>query len=398
MSDINEKHILIVAGEASGDLHGAALVREMKKLDQGIIISGIGGKKMEEAGVDVIAPSSDLAVVGLTEVLSKLPKIFRARGLMRSLLRYSRPDLLILIDFPDFNISLARTAKRYDVPVLYYISPQLWAWRRGRVKKIAERVDKMAVILPFEKDFYLNTGMDIDVEYVGHPIMDAMPEDLDKEILSRDLGIGKGRPVLGLLPGSRTEEIKTLLPSMIGAAEILSSRYHDLQCVLPLATTIPFEFIQSFINRTSLKIIVSQKDIYSVLSVCDLALVASGTATLETALMGVPMVVAYRVSPLSYKIGKMVIKVPYVSLVNLIAGEEIVPEVLQDDVTPQGLADRASMILDNEAHRKEMIMRLGKVRETLGGKGASERTARIAIEMMKLRNNVTAYLSLFDLS
>lgn len=383
MPDTKKKHILIVAGEASGDHHGAALVRAVKKLDPGIIISGIGGKRMEEAGVRITASSSDIAVVGLTEVFSKLRKIKKAHGDMRALLKDTGPDLLILIDFPDFNISLARTARRYNVPVLYYISPQVWAWRSGRVKKIARRVDKMAVILPFEKEFYLKSGVDIDVEYVGHPVMDAIPDNLDRETISTELGLGSGRPVIGLLPGSRTDEIRNLLPSMIGAAEKLTSRYPGLQCVLPLAPTISYELIQSFIEMTSLKINVSQRDIYSVLSVCDLALAASGTVTLETAVMGVPMVIAYRVSPLSFAIGKMVVNVSHVSIANLIAGEEIVPEVLQDAVTPEGLADRASMILDNEGYRNDMIIKLKKVRETLGGKGASERTARIVMKMIK---------------
>lgn len=386
MSDSNKKHILIVAGEASGDLHGAALVRAIKKLDQGIIISGIGGRKMEEAGVHITAHSSDIAVVGLTEVFSKLKKIIKAHGNMRSLMKNAGPDLLILIDFPDFNISLARTARRYKVPVLYYISPQVWAWRSGRVKKIAKRVDKMAVILPFEKGFYRKTGIDIDVEYVGHPVMDAIPEGLDRDTISMELGLDSGRPVIGLLPGSRTDEIKNLLPSMIGAAEILSSRYPGMQCILPLAPTISHELVQSFIDMTAIKIIVSQRDIYSALRVCDLALAASGTVTLEAAVMGVPMVVAYRVSPLSFSIGKMVVKVSHVSIANLIAGEEIVPELLQDAATPVGLADRASMILDNEGFRKNMIAKLGEVRESLGGKGASDRTARIAVNMVNINS------------
>jgi len=382
MYDANKKHILIVAGEASGDIHGAALVRAIKKLDQGIIVSGIGGSKMEEAGVHITAHSSELAVVGLTEVFSKLKKIVKAHGEMRSLLKNAGPDLLILIDFPDFNISLARTARRYKVPVLYYISPQVWAWRRGRVKKIAKRVDKMAVILPFEKEFYLNSGADINVEYVGHPVMDAIPESPDREAISMELGLDSSRPVIGLLPGSRTDEIKNLLPSMIGAAEILSSRYPAPQFILPLAPTISRELVQSFIDMTTIRIIVSQRDIYSALSVCDLALAASGTVTLEAAVMGVPMVVAYRVSPLSFAVGKMVVRVSHVSIANLIAGEEVVPELLQDAATPVGLANRASMILDNKDYREDMIAKLGKVRESLGGKGASDRTAVIAVNMI----------------
>jgi lipid-A-disaccharide synthase len=384
MSNEKKGHILIVAGEASGDLHGAALVREIKKSDPTITVQGIGGRKMVEAGVDIIVSSSEIAVVGLTEVFSKLRNIYKAHRDMRNLLKHTRPDLLILIDFPDFNISLARTAKRFNVPVLYYVSPQLWAWRSGRAKKLAARVDKMVVILPFEKEFYRKTGVDIDVEYVGHPLMDAIPTGIDRGTMSRELGLDDRGPVLGLLPGSRTAEINNLLPAMIGAAESLSKSNNNLQFILPVASTIPEELIDSFVNNTSLKIIVSRKDIYSILGVCDLVLVASGTATLETALMGVPMVVAYRVSPLSFSIGKLVVKTPYVSLVNLIAGREIVPELLQDDVTPQLLAERASSILEDDIYRKEMIVNLNKVRESIGGRGASEKTAKIAVSLMDM--------------
>jgi lipid-A-disaccharide synthase len=381
---MNIKHILIVAGEASGDLHGANLVREIKKIDPSISIRGIGGRKMEEAGVDIVMPSSGIAVVGLTEVFSKYSNIIKARREMVRLLESSSPDLLILIDFPGFNINLARSAKRCNVPVLYYISPQLWAWRSGRAKKIAARVDRMAVILPFEEKFYKKTGVDIDVEYVGHPLMDAVPSGLEKETIKKDLGLENGI-VLGLLPGSRTAEVTNLLPSMIQAAEMLAARHPGLKCVLPLASTISRELIDSYIRKSSLKIIVPQNDVYSILSICDLALIKSGTATLEAAIMGVPMVVAYRMSPLSFKIAKLVVKVSNVSLVNLIAGREIVPELLQDDATPERLAEMASMILDNKSYRNEMINNLEDVRKKLGGRGASEKTARIAMEMVNRR-------------
>jgi lipid-A-disaccharide synthase len=381
MTKMKNKHILIVAGEASGDLHGANLVREIKKIDPSISIRGIGGRKMEEAGVDIVMRSSEIAVVGLTEVFSKYSKILKARREMVQLLESSSPDLLILIDFPGFNINLARSSKRCHVPVLYYISPQLWAWRSGRAKKIAARVDRMAVILPFEEEFYKKTGVDIDVEYVGHPLMDAVPSSLEKDTIKKDLGLETGL-VLGLLPGSRTAEITNLLPSMIQAAEMLAARHPDIKCVLPLASTISRELIDSYISKSSLKIIVPQKDVYSILSICDLALIKSGTATLEAAIMGVPMVVAYRMSALSFKIAKLVIKVANASLVNLIAGKEIVPELLQDDATPEKLAERASKILDDEFYRNEMIKNLEDVRKKLGGRGASEKTAKIALEMI----------------
>jgi lipid-A-disaccharide synthase len=382
VSDKIKKHVLMVAGEASGELHGANLVKAMKGLNPDIAVTGIGGMRMEEAGVEILIPCSDMAVVGLTEVFSRLTSIVRAHLILRSLLKNSPPDLLILIDYPDFNINLARTARRCGVPVLYYISPQVWAWRRGRVRKIAGRVDRMAVILPFEREFYLNTGAEMIVDYVGHPLIDNVPHDLDKEEIKKELGLGEGNKILGLLPGSRGEEVKRLLPSMIGAAEILSSRYAGLKCVLPVAQTISHDLIRSMTGRSSLEIITAPKDIYRALAVCDMAMVASGTATLETAIMGVPMVIAYRVSPLSFWIGKMVVKVPYVGLVNLVAGKEVVPELIQDEVTPHGLADQAVSILEDEKKKAAMIKDLQMVRERLGSPGASLRTARIALKMM----------------
>ncbi|MFC1867859.1 lipid-A-disaccharide synthase [Thermodesulfobacteriota bacterium] len=383
MAENTTKHVLIVAGEASGDLHGSNLARAMMELNPGVHMQGIGGRKMEAAGVDILIPSSDMAVVGLTEVLSRLSSIIKAYLKLRSLLKNSRTDLLILIDYPDFNINLARTAKHFGVPVLYYISPQVWAWRSGRVRKIARRVNRMAVILPFEKDFYLKTGTKMDVEYVGHPLLDAIPHDLDKLRIKQELGIKDGNPILGILPGSRNEEIRNLLPLMISAAESLLSRYNNLRCVLPVAPTISTELVQSLINKSSLEVLVSPRDIYSTLSVCDLALVASGTATLETAIMEVPMVIAYRVSSISAWIGKIAINVPYVGLVNIIAGEEVVPELLQDEVTPQGLADKALSILENEDKKRAMVKKLRMIKARLGSRGASQRTAKIAMQMME---------------
>jgi len=382
VSDKITKHVLMVAGEASGELHGANLVRAMKGLNPNISVAGIGGRRMEEAGVEILIPCSDMAVVGVTEVFSKLTTITRAYLTLRSLMKKSPPDLIILIDYPDFNINLARTARRCGVPVLYYISPQVWAWRSGRVRKIARRVDRMAVILPFEREFYLNTGAEMTIDYVGHPLIDNVPYDLDREEIKRELGLGEGNKILGLLPGSREEEVKRLLPPMINAAEILSSRYPGLKCILPVAQTISHDLIRSMVGRSSLEIIITPKDVYRALAVCDTAMVASGTATLETAIMGVPMIIAYRVSPLSFWIGKMVVKVPYVGLVNLVAGKEVVPELIQDEVTPQGLADKAISILEDEKTKTAMIKDLKMVRERLGSPGASLRTARIALDMM----------------
>ncbi len=374
------KDVLIVAGEASADLHGSNLVRAIKKLDPTIRFYGIGGKQMEEAGVKILIPASDMAVVGLTEVFSKLPKIAKAHRKLKSLLKNSPPDLLIPIDYPGFNIHLAGLAKRYEVPVLYYISPQVWAWRTGRVKKIAKRVDRMAVILPFEERFYKERGL--NVEYVGHPLLDSIPHHLDKDEITRKMGLKNAYPVLGLLPGSRKEEIGNHLPVMIKAVEILSSHYPHLRSLLLLAPTIPIELIQSFLKQSSAEIGISQSSIHDTLPACDLALVASGTATVETAILGVPMVLIYRASALTYWVGKRVIKVPFLGLVNLVAEEQVIPELIQHDLTPDRLAHEALKILEGGQKRENMIEKLGMVRERLGRGGASERTAQLAIEMM----------------
>jgi lipid-A-disaccharide synthase len=374
------KQILIVAGEASADLHGSNLVRAIQKLDSNITFYGIGGKKMEDAGVRILVSSSEMAVVGLTEVLSRLRVITRAYLKLRTILKHDHPDLLILIDYPDFNIALAKGAKRFNVPVLYYISPQVWAWRQGRVKKLVDRVDRMAVILPFEEGFYRQKGL--DVEYVGHPLLDAMPQDLSKENALRELGFKATFPILGLLPGSRKEEIKNLLPAMVKGVEIMSSRYPHIRCILPLAPTISREAVAPITEPSPVEIKILEGDIYKALKACDIALVTSGTATLEIAMAAVPMVIVYRVSPISYWIGRMVIKVPHIGLVNLVAGEEIVPEIIQNEVSPERLAREALSILEDGQKRENMIRKMEALRERMGKGRPSERTARIALEML----------------
>ncbi len=387
----------MVAGEASADLHGSNLVKAMKASCPGVTFCGIGGANMKQAGVKILVSSSDMAVVGLTEVVQRLHTIFRAANKLKAILKAHHPDLLILIDYPEFNLYMARIARRLQIPVLYYISPQVWAWRRGRVKKIAKRVDRMAVILPFEEQFYRKRGVDVD--YVGHPLLDAFKPATRNPQQSPEVGGRRSEvrsqkskrqnpvssiqnPVVGLVPGSRREEIRNMLPIMIRSAEILKIRYPDIRCLLPLAKTIEPEYIDSFIRKSSLDIEVHQGDIYEVLDRCHIAMVTSGTATLDTAIMAVPMVIVYKVTPLSYRIGKILIKTPFIGLANLVAGERVVPELIQDEVTPERLADEALTLIENEHVRNNMITKLHRIRKRLGEGGASERTAKIALGMM----------------
>jgi lipid-A-disaccharide synthase len=356
------------------------LVAALKRLDPGLTFCGIGGARLQEAGVRILFRSSDMAVVGLTEVISRSATLARAYWTVKGILRKNRPALVILLDYPDFNLRLARAARRLQVPVLYYISPQVWAWRKGRVEIIRRCVDRMAVILPFEKDFYRERGVEVD--YVGHPLVEEIPADLDAGKARTDLGLDRASPVLALLPGSRKEEVSNLLPVMIGAARSIRSKHAGLKCLLPRASTIPSQLIDDLLRGSGLDVQVIPGDVYRVLKASNLALVASGTATLETAILETPMVIVYRVSRLSYWIGRMVISVPFIGLVNLVAGEEVVPELMQDEVTPERLAQEATDILEHESRRNAMVLKLRSLRDALGRGGASERTARIAIEMM----------------
>lgn len=378
------KRIVIVAGEASADLHGANLVKAMKRLNPELQFLGIGGNKMEEAGVHTIFSSAEMAVVGLTEILGRVGTIYRAARRIKSILRNLDPDLLVLIDYPGFNIHIARTAKRNRIPVLYYITPQVWAWRRGRIRKMARRVDRFSVILPFEKDFYKQRGLKVD--YVGHPLLDAFPGPLKEPETSLDLAEERIQPMIGLVPGSRKEEVEKLLPPMVKAVEMLAQEYPHLACVLPVAPTLERKWVQSFLEKASVGVTMIEGNIYETFSLCDLAFVTSGTVTLEAALSEIPMVVIYKMSGASFWLASRVIKVPHISLVNLVAGEEVVPELIQEHAEPRNLVRKALMILEDDVFRRRMVEQFKGIRRRLGQGGASIKTARIALEMMETRD------------
>jgi lipid-A-disaccharide synthase len=373
------KFVLMVAGEASADQYGARLVEEILQRDPGVAFWGIGGEKMAHAGVKILFSSGEMAVVGLTEVLPRIGRIFTAVRRLQRILKERPPDLLILLDYPDFNIHLAGTAARCGIPVLYYISPQIWAWRKNRVRKIRRRVDRMAVILPFEESFYRNKG--IRVEYVGHPILDIWPgiSRMDR----RGSAGPSAFPLIGLVPGSRNEEVRSLLPLMISTAQRLKRGYPDLRCVLPLAATLDEEMVRRLILRSSVPVVISREGMYDTLKGCDAAIAASGTVTLELALMEIPMVVVYRLSRLTYQVAKRIVRVPYISLVNLVAGKNVVPELIQDEAVPERMAFETERILRDNQARKQMIRDLEMVNKLLGKTGASARTAAIALEMMR---------------
>jgi lipid-A-disaccharide synthase len=374
------KTIMIVAGEASGDMHGANLVREMLKIDPSLDFYGIGGNKLREEGVTLLANASDMAVVGLTEVVSKLGSILKIMGIMKRSMDERRPDLVILIDYPDFNIPLAKAAKKRGIKVFYYISPQVWAWRKGRIGQIKKTVNRMAVILPFEVDTYGREGF--EVNYVGHPLLDMVKLNYSKQESRKKFGLAENKITIGILPGSRLSEIGKLMPELLRAAEILAQKMPDIQFVLPLADTLEEKIITEIISRFNIEVKIISGHTYDVISCADLALVASGTATLETALLGVPMIIVYKISLISYVIGRLFVHVKNIGLVNIIAGKTIVPELIQGDACGKRIAMEALAILTNEERKQEMIKELVAIRAKLGDPGAAIRAAQIACDMV----------------
>jgi lipid-A-disaccharide synthase len=375
----NQKCVVIIAGETSGDVHGVNLVRAMKKRDGSIFFCGIGGEALRNEGVKLLADAAELSVVGITEVFSKIPKVIQGMSSVKSLLRGLRPDLIILIDFPDFNLHVAGFAKKLGIPVLYYISPQVWAWRSGRIRKIKKNVDQMAVILPFEKDYY--TAHDIPVTFVGHPLLD----DYVSLTENKETGKDRGSPVVGLLPGSRYSEIERNLPVMMAAASVLQARFSNIRFIVSLAPSIDREWMEIFIApyRTSCRVELMPGGVVGVYEKSLMVVAASGTVTLQTAIYGVPMVIVYRISPVSYLLGRILVRVDHIGLVNLIAGERIVPELIQKDATPARIAQTVAGLINDPEKLKEMKSRLLAVRKKLGDAGAAERTAEIALSMLR---------------
>ena len=350
---------MIVAGEASGDMHGAGLVRAMHRLDPNLRFCGMGGRELRAAGVEILVDAAGMAVVGAVEVLSHLGEILRARRSLIARLHIDRPDLLILIDYPDFNLLLAARAKRLGIPILYYISPQVWAWRKGRVRTIRRLVDRMLVILPFEREFYARHGVTVD--FVGHPLVDTVQAALDRDQFARLIGIDPARTLVGLLPGSRRKEVGALLPVFLSAAGLAAVA-----------------------DRLDVRVI--SDDRYSMMAACDAVVAASGTVILELALLGTPTVAAYRISPHTYWLGRLLIRqIEYFTLVNLIAGREVIPELLQDAANPERIAHELERLLEDDNHRREMQAGLAEVRDRLGEPGAADRAAAIALEVLDER-------------
>ena len=367
--------VLLVAGEASGDLHGGDLVAALKRQISTINIFGVGGPALRSAGMDTIADSEAIAGMGLIEARDKVGALIRTYRQLKHILQTNAPDLLILIDFPEFNLRLAKVAKQAKVPVFYYISPQVWAWRKRRVYTIAKRVDRLAAVFPFEPPFYAAHGCTVD--FVGHPLVDRVRPTRSREDTLRQYGLDPQRRTIALLPGSRAQEVRLLLEPMLGAARQLGEEY---QYVVAAADTLNANELRQQIHPQTIRLV--QGDTYNLVHASDLALVASGTATLETALLERPMVIMYRLAPLTYLLARLLIDVPFIGMPNLIAERRVVPELIQGAVTPSRIAAEASRLLTDAQAYSVAQDGLREVRRRLGGGGAADRAASLVVEML----------------
>jgi lipid-A-disaccharide synthase len=375
------KHIMISAGEASGDMHAANIIKELRAGNKDIEIHGMGSQQMRDAGARLLVDCTDIAVMGIIEVLFKYGLIKKALNILRESLRNNPPDLLVLVDYQAFNFKLAQTAKELNIKVLFYISPKIWAWRPGRVHKIKKIIDMMAVILPFEEKIYRDAN--VPVRFVGNPLVDKAKAVKSKASCLNDYGLMNDKTIIGLFPGSRQSEIKRILPILLAAARLLIKDKPDLQFILPIASTLKEEHFTSSLNQYADLNIKLVKDLpYNVMQCCDVIMAASGTATLEIALMGIPSCIAYKVSTISYFILKPLVKVKHIGLVNIVAEKEIVKEFLQFDAKPEAIAKEVNLILDNENYRLNMITELKNVQKKLGKTGGIENMAELIEKML----------------
>jgi lipid-A-disaccharide synthase len=376
------KKILIIAGEASSDMHAANLVKDICELDKDIQFCGLGGKEMQKAGVELYCDIVQFAFIGpggLFRHYLRLRKIFYD---LCGKIKQDRPDCAILIDYAEFNLRVAKVLKGMGVPVVYYISPQVWAWGLWRIKNIRRLVKKMLVFFRFEEDLYRQHG--INAKFVGHPLMDTVKADSGKQDFKRSLGIKENVNVVGMLPGSRKSEIKNILPVMLESALILKKKYNEnMQCIMPLAATIGRASVEHLAAQAGIEIIIIENNTYNAINICDCAMVASGTATLETALLGIPMAVIYKTNFLTYILTKNLIKLPYIGLVNIVAGKHLAAEFLQYNARPEKIAAYINRLLSDKGLTVYLKDEFNRIKSILGRPGASKRAAEEIISFIK---------------
>lgn len=374
--------ILISAGEASGDIHAAAVTAALKKIDSAIEVFGMGGDALRAAGGEVLFDIKDHGVMGFVEVIKKLPDLFKLRSDFARVMDERKPDCLVVVDYPGFNMKLAKVAHDKGIPVVSYIAPSAWAWNKGRAKNVAKIVDKVACIFPFEYDVYEEAGA--PVEFVGHPLLDIVHPTMERAEAEAWAGKEAGHPLVLLMPGSRLMEIEKMLPTLLEGAKLLKKQLPEVQFAMPRAGTIPLELLQSKIKASGLEIKITEGHNYDLFSVADLALATSGTVTLEAALCGLPSVIVYRTSALNAFIARRVINIPNIGLPNIVAGRQILPELLQEDFTPANVANTAVELLAPE-RRPQLEVNLAYMKARLGEPGAVNRVAQLILRIAEER-------------
>lgn len=377
---MSRKRILLTAAEVSGDLHAANLVGAIKRIDADIEFVGIGGEKMRQAGVDVRATTVHMGTVGIWEGLKYYPSFLRIEKQIKKMLREEPPDLLVLINSRDFNLRIARLAKKRGIPIIYYIAPPAWAWPDWATKRTARDITKVMAIFPFEAELYRKVGA--DVIFVGHPLVGVAGPTLSKSEAYKKFNLTSSHPIIGLLPGSRAYEIDSLLPMMLRAAAKIKRSLKDVQFLLPVATSIFEKKISRMVRRSGIEVKLINNNVYDLMSVSDLVITASGTATLEAACLATPMIVVYKTSLSTWILGHILIKFPYVSLPNILAGKRIVPELLQFRATSNRLANLTLSLWEDSQKLEQMKIELNKVTRKLGEPGAIERAAQVVVESL----------------
>ena len=369
----------IIAGEHSGDLHASTLVEKIKERDPSAVFIGAGGALMKNAGVKLFFDLTAVSVVGFFEVCKHYFLFRKVFSMLLKTVKDEKPDLIILIDYPGFNMMFARSAKRLGAKILYYISPQVWAWKKNRVRKMAKIADKLIVIFPFEKKYYAQTGL--DVEFVGHPLVDIMQTSCKKEEFFKNIGLNEEKKLIGILPGSRENEVRKLLPEIMKAIQLLKKSCGIEQFVIGCASSNLEPIIKNEINKHDIKVVVVRDMAFDVMKHSDFAIVSSGTATLQTGFFSTPMVIIYKVSWITYFLGKHLIKIPCIGLANVVLGEKVVPELIQNDVNGLNIARETEKIIKDAALFHDIAGKLAKIEGLLGNPGASKRAADIAIKM-----------------
>ncbi|HVP36950.1 MAG TPA: lipid-A-disaccharide synthase [Terriglobales bacterium] len=375
-----KKKVLIIAGEPSGDLHGAGLVKELKRINPGIEYYGVGGSKLKQEGMNLLFGIEKLSFMGFYEVLKNLKVIRELKRTLLDFVNRDKPDLVILIDYPGFNLLFAREIKKRKIRILYYISPQVWAWGKKRIQTIKELVDRMIVFFSFEEKLYKDAG--VKVSFIGHPLLDLVKPSLPKEEFRKRVQLTDRERLIGLLPGSRMQEIEKILPVMTKSCLILKNSFPDLKIAVGVAPNIDRIRLQVLLKKTDLEVIIPEDLTYDLMSYSDLLLATSGTATLESAISGTPLIVLYKTSLFTYLLAKNLVKIPDIGMVNIVAGKRIVPEFIQSEAKPERIAREMERILTDRIEYERIKNDLTEVKDKLGEKGAYQRSAQIVNQML----------------